>query len=92
MALRLQKVVVRLRHHGPCLIEECKILLCMVDLLSYTAMDLHAARLVAGVARRRGCSASVSRPLPSASGQDPGNHVERVFLVRRSRMLPGRTA
>ena len=54
---------------------------CMIDLLSYTAMDLHAARPVAGVARRRGCSASVSRPLPSASGQDPGNHVERMFLV-----------
>ena len=55
----------------------------MIDLLSYTAMDLHAARPVAGVARRRGCSASVSRPLPPTSvgsRQSRGTHVPRLWL------------
>ena len=39
----------------------------MIDLLSYTTMDLHAACRWRGVARRRGCSASVSRPLHQSS-------------------------
>ena len=36
-----------------------------------------------GVARRRGCSAYVSRPLPPTSCQAPGNYVERCSCGRR---------
>ena len=66
----------------------------MIDLLSYTAMDLHAARPVAGCRSSSQSLGVASRPLPSTSSQDPvitWNAVARFVALggfRGARLYP----
>ena len=51
----------------------------VIDLFSYSTMYLHAAWPVVGVARRRSCTVSVSRLLPSTSSLAPAITLKRML-------------
>ena len=51
----------------------------VIDLFCYSTMYLHAAWPVVGVARRRSCTVSVSRLLPSTSRLAPAITLKRML-------------